>query len=162
MAGREPGHYGAGDTIVRDKHDSEPQPEAPIPIWCKPIALVGWGVLIAILLGLIIWGIGQLVRGAPPQEPATTIAPSTTSKAPTTPRSSAAPVAPPTRHSDEQTTTATTAKTDAPTASTENSGAPATTSTPSPGAFRLPQLPSVITLPSLPGLPTEITLPPGL
>jgi len=159
MAGREPGHYGAGDTMVRDKHDSEPEPEAPIPVWCKPIALVGWGVLIVILLGLIIWGIGQLVHGAPPQEPATTVAPTTTSKAP---RSSAAPVAPPTRHSDEQTTTATTAKTDAPTASTENSGAPATTSTPSPGAFRLPQLPSVITLPSLPGLPTEITLPPGL
>ncbi len=30
------------------------------------------------------------------------------------------------------------------------------------GAYPLPQLPSVITLPALPGLPTEITLPPGL
>ena len=74
-------------------------------------------MLIAILLGLIIWGIGQLVHGAPPQEPATTIAPtitSKTSKTPTTPRSSAAPVTPPTHHSDEQTTTATTPGTDAP------------------------------------------------
>jgi hypothetical protein len=165
MAGREPGHYGAGDTIVQDNYGPEPEPDAPIPGWRKPIALVGWGVLIAILLGLIIWGIGQLVDGAAPQEPATTIAPtitSKTSKTPTTPRSSAAPVAPPTHHSDEQTTTATTPGTDAPSASTENSGVPTTTSTPSPGAFRLPQLPSVITLPSLPGLPTEITLPPGL
>ena len=162
MAGREPGHYGAGGTIVQDNYGQEPEPETPIPGWRRPIALVGWGVLIAILLGLIIWGIGQLVHGAPPQEPATTIAPTMTSKTPTTPRSSAPPVTPPTHHSDEQTTTATTPGTDAPTASTENSGAPTTTSTPSPGAFRLPQLPSVITLPSLPGLPTEITLRPGL
>jgi len=35
----------------------EPQPEEPIPGWRKPIALVGWGALIAVLIGLIIWGV---------------------------------------------------------------------------------------------------------
>jgi hypothetical protein len=172
MAGREPRHYGAVDTIVHDNYahvvgsvgedGREPEPDDPIPGWRKPIALVGWGVLIAVLLGLIVWGIGQLAQNAPPQGPTTTIAPTETTATSTTPPSSAAPVTPPTRQRQEGTTTATTPATEAPPASTENSGTPTTTtSSPSPGAFPFPQLPSVITLPSLPGLPTEITLPPG-
>ncbi|ORA78494.1 oligopeptide transporter substrate-binding protein [Mycobacterium malmoense] len=164
MARREPPLYGAGDTIVQDDYghvdngvdaaDQEPVSDGPIPGWRKPIALVGWGLLIAILIALIVWGIAQLVQSAPPQEPATTTTTTTT----TTPPSSAAPVVPPTRHQHEETTTP---DTDIPTASTKNTATP-TTSAPSHGTFPFPQLPSVITLPSLPGLPTEITLPPGL
>jgi cytoskeletal protein RodZ len=169
MARRAPADYGVDDPTVYIDCDydenggADPEPEEPIPGWRKPIALVGWGVLVAVLIGLIIWGIMQLAQGAPPQEPATiTTTPRTTPRT-TPPPSSAAPVAPPTLQRTPGETTTPTA--DIPTASTEDTGTPTTTTSPSaplPGAFPLPQLPSVITLPALPGLPTEITLPPGL
>jgi cell division septation protein DedD len=123
---------------------SRPELQEPIPGWLKPITLVGWGVLIAILIGLIVWGIIQLVQGPPPPAPVTTpmatTTPTTTTTTTTTP------------NMDTSTTSA------APTSSTDT-GTP-TNSSPSPGAF--PHLPSVITLPSLPELPTAITLPTGL
>jgi hypothetical protein len=162
MARRAPADYLVDDPVDVDYGYDESggagtEPEEPIPGWRKPIALAGWGVLIAILIGLIIWGIMQLVQGAPPLEPATI----TTTPRTTTPPSSAAPVAPPTQHRTyEETTTTPTAE--IPTAATEDTGTPTTTVAQSPGAFPLPQLPSVITLPALPGLPTAITLPPGL
>jgi hypothetical protein len=167
MARRAPADYGVEDTVYIDygydeNGGADPEPEDPIPGWRKPIALAGWGLLIAVLIGLIVWGIMQLVQGGPPQEPATvTTTPRTTPRT-TQPPSSAPPTL---QRTPEETTTRPTA--DIPTASTENSGTATTTSpsTPLPGAFPLPQLPSVITLPALPGLPSEITLPtlpPGL
>lgn len=161
----------AGDTIVRDDHarlgvgDAVDQgglePDEPKPGWRKPMALVGWGLLVTVLLALIVWGIVQLIQAPPAEEPTPGVAPSAT---PTTARSSPAPS---TR--DQQTTPVTTPETENPTASTETTGAPMTTSapaatsSPAPGGLPVPALPSVITLPSLlPGLPTEITLPPGL
>jgi hypothetical protein len=157
MTGRAPSDFLVYDPIVSG-HEAEPQ--EPIPGWRTPIALAGWGVLIAILIALIVWGIIQLTEGAPPQEPAITIAPTATT-------SSAPPVVPPTQQpTAQQTTPTTTADTPAPT--TADTITPTATSTSSPRDFPLPQLPSVITLPTLPtlpglpGLPTEITLPPGL
>ena len=114
---------------------------------------------IAILIALIVWGIIQLARGAPPQEPAPILI--------TTPPTSAlrrrqfGPVVPPTPQQTYQ-ESAPTITTEIPTPSTVNPDKPTMSTTPSPGSFPLPQLPSVITLPALPGLPTEITLPPGL
>jgi hypothetical protein len=137
-----------------------PEPEEPIPGWRKPIALVGWGVLIAVLVGLIIWGIIQLVQDPPASAPVTTTTPKTT----TTPTTTAAPVVPPTqRPMHGESTTLTTPTTDTATiglAHFQHRHRTPTNNSPSPEA--LPHLPSVITLPSLPGLPTEITLPPGL
>ncbi|MEE3064242.1 MAG: oligopeptide transporter substrate-binding protein [Actinomycetota bacterium] len=145
-------HYG-------EDGSTEPDPDDPIPGWRKPIALAGWGVLIAVLIALIVWGIIQLIHGAPPQEPVTNPTPATATT--TVPRpSSTASVAPPQSSAPPVTT-----PTDAPTASTEDtlpSTATTTATTPSGQTYPLPQLPSVITLPALPGLPTEITLPPGL
>jgi hypothetical protein len=167
MARHAPADYGVDDPTVflyygDDEYGSaEPEPDDPIPGWRKPIALIGWGLLIAVLIALIIWGIIQLVHGTPPREPATTPTPATTTA--TTRPSSAATTTPPAPQSSVQTTT--TPTTDAPTASSEDtptSAATTTPTTPSGGAYPLPQLPSVITLPALPGLPTEITLPPGL
>jgi cytoskeletal protein RodZ len=161
MAGRAPSDFLVYDPTVSDH---EPEPQEPIPGWRTPIALAGWGVLIAILIALIVWGIIQLAEGAPPQEPAITIAPTAT----TSPPSSAPPVVPPTEQPTPQ-QTAPTFSTEVPAPSTTDTITPtATSSTSSPGAYPLPLLPSVITLPSLPtlpglpGLPTEITLPPGL
>jgi hypothetical protein len=164
MARHAPADYGVDDPTVHlyygdDEHGgAEPEPDDPIPGWRKPIALSGWGILIAVLIALIIWGIIQLVHGAPPQEPLTPT-PATTTTRP----SSAATTTPPASQSSAQTTT--TPTTDAPTASSEDTPTSTATTTPttrSSQAYPLPQLPSVITLPALPGLPTEITLPPGL
>ncbi|ORV52484.1 hypothetical protein AWC05_23655 [Mycobacterium florentinum] len=148
-------HYGDDD------HGSaEPDPDDPIPGWRKPIALAGWGLLIAVLIALIVWGIIQLMHGAPPQQPITNTTPATATTTPA--RSSSTSSVPPPAPSEQTTTPP---ATDAPSASTEDSlpsTATTTPTTPSGDAYPLPQLPSVITLPPLPGLPTEITLPPGL
>jgi hypothetical protein len=153
MARLAPPDYGVTDSTV---WCDECEPEDPIPGWRTPLALAGWGALIAILIALIVWGILQLARGNPPPEPVIVIT------TPTTP-SSAAPVAPPShRGTFQQKTPTTTAEIPAPSTTDVDTAPPLTTSTGSPGAFPLPQLPSVITLPAIPGLPTEITLPPGL
>jgi|SRR5947209_11216762 cytoskeletal protein RodZ len=118
-----------------------------VPGWRKPIALVGWAVLIAALIAVIVWGINQLAQG-----PGTPAAVTTT----TAPPPAAVTTTTSTTATTTGTTTAPTADTDAtsttPTTTTDT-GAP--TKSRSQGAF--PHLPSVITLPSLPA----ITLPPG-
>ncbi|HSS24629.1 MAG TPA: hypothetical protein VLL82_09560 [Mycobacterium sp.] len=76
----------------------QPVPDEPTPGWRKPIALVGWGVLIAVLIGLIIWGIIQLTQGPPTPAQVTTTTPTTATTATTT----AAPVVPPTQHRPTQ------------------------------------------------------------
>jgi hypothetical protein len=164
MGAHAPSDHGVDDPTVH----IEPFIEEPLPGWRKPIALAGWGALIAILIALIVWGIMQLAQGAPPHEPPTVkTVPTQATKAPTPPASSSAPVNPPSQQrTQEETTTPAAPATDYPTASTEKTAtpnAPTATRSPSPGGFPIPQLPSVITLPPLPGLPTEITLrPPGL
>ena len=112
-----------------------------VPTWRKPIALVGWTVLISFLIGVIVWGLDQLAQdGATPSAIATTpTAPPATTASPT-----AATTTPPT--TDTNTASAT------PPTTTDTGTA---TKSPSRGAF--PHLPAVITLPSLP----TITLPPG-
>ena len=163
MARHAPADYGVDEPTVYIHYGddvygpAQPEPDDPIPGWRRPIALAGWGILIAVLIALIVWGIIRLAHGAPPQEPMTRTTPVPTTTATTRPSSSAS-LAPP--QSSEPTITATTS--DAPTASTEESLTSTPTTTPSSEAYPLPQLPSVITLPPLPGLPTEITLPPGL
>jgi hypothetical protein len=138
----------------------EPELSDPIPGWRRPIALVGWGTLIAILIALIVWGIIQLAQGAPPQEGAPIVI-STPPTSTLSPPSSVSPVVPPSGQQTYQ-ESAPTITTEIPTPSSANPDTPTMSATPSPGSFPLPPLPSVITLPALPGLPTEITLPPGL
>jgi hypothetical protein len=157
MAGR------ASSELVRyDPTVNGPEPEfdEPIPGWRTPIALAGWGTLIAILIALIVWGIIQLAQGPGPQEPAPTFI-TTPPTSTLSPPSSVAPVVPPTSQQTFQ-ESAPTIATEIPTPSSTTPDTPTMSTTPSPGSFPLPPLPSVITLPALPGLPTEITLPPGL
>ncbi|MCV7429054.1 oligopeptide transporter substrate-binding protein [Mycobacterium montefiorense] len=162
MARHAPADYGVDEPTVYIHYGddvygpAQPVTDDPIPGWRKPFALTGWGILIAVLIALIVWGIVQLAQGPPPQEPITRTTPVPTTT--TTRPSSSASVAPP-QSSEPATTTSTP---EAPTASTEESTPMTTPTTSSSEAYPLPQLPSVITLPALPGLPTEITLPPGL
>lgn len=145
-----------------DDHGARPGPEDPMPGWRKPIALIGWGVLIVVLIALIVWGVMQLAAGTPPQDSFIRTPTTVTSTRPPTSGATHDAPAPATSQSTEPMPSS-----DAPTASTEETlpsttAQTTTTTTPSGETYPLPQLPSVITLPSLPGLPTEITLPPGL
>jgi cytoskeletal protein RodZ len=126
----------------RSAGSQQPEPAAPIPGWRKLIALVGWGVPIAVLIALNLWGILLLAQGPPTSAPVTETTPTT-----------AAPVVPPTQHRPMPTESTST------TTPTADTGTP-TVDSPPPEAF--PEVPSVIASPSPPALPTEITLPPGL
>ncbi len=133
----------------------DPLDEAgPTPWYRKPAALAGWIVAVLVLIGLIVFGVLQLLEG----EQGTSHTPST-STAPST-------------------TTTTTPPTTSSTAPSPSSSAPPTSSAVEPPAqqpgqqptrqqptqqpthrHHMPQLPSVITIPEV---PTVITLPPGL
>ncbi|BDB40204.1 MULTISPECIES: oligopeptide transporter substrate-binding protein [Mycobacterium] len=132
--------YGGG-------HGHDPTTE-PTPGWRKPLALVGWGVLIAVLIGLIIYGIVLLSRGRP--SPASVTSTTTTT-------------APASTTTTQPTTTTTTTSTTTPatetTSPTTTSGSQTTTPANSPAPGLIPRLPSQIKLPSI---PTVINLPPGL
>lgn len=41
-----------------------------VPGWRKPIALVGWAVLIAFLIGVIAWGLNELAQDRATEAPA--------------------------------------------------------------------------------------------
>lgn len=93
MARHDPPDYGAGDPTAygnygygdqRGGYGQQPPPE-PTPGWRKPLALAGWGVLIAVLIGLIIFGIIQLAHGRPtPASVTKTVTATMTTTAPTT------------------------------------------------------------------------------
>lgn len=136
--------------------DGSVQPEAfdalegePTPWYRKPPLLIAWLVFVAILIGLIVYGITELLHG----EQGTTPSPSTSSTSTTT------------------TTTTTTPPTTTTTTPTTSSAVEAPAQQPTQQPTReptqqvpthrhhLPQVPSVITIP---GVPTVITVPPGL
>ena len=137
-----------------------PQPElAPTPWYRRRAVVIAWGLLVAILIVLIIYGLIDLVgRGGGAPTPTYTI-----TNTPTTTTTTTAP-----------TTTATTPSTTTtePPPSNEPPAATAPPAVPPAGpppqtlpprrphhVPRLPKLPSTITVP---GIPTVITLPPGL
>ncbi len=128
---------------------ADPLDEAePNPWYRKPAALIAWIVAVLVLIGLIVFGVLELLHG----EQGTSHTPSTTTSTTST----------------STTTTTTTTATTAPTTtepSTSNASEPPaqqpTQQQPRQPTHRhhLPQLPSVITIPEV---PTVITLPPGL
>ena len=148
--------YGVGDQPTSGEATPNPpdafeQPEAfdaletePTPWYRKPPLLIAWLVFVAILIGLIVYGITELLHGGPGSSPT----PSTSS----------------TRTTTTTTTTTTPPTTTTPTTSSA-AEAPAQQPTRQPSQqepthrHHLPQVPSVITIP---GVPTVITVPPGL
>jgi hypothetical protein len=121
--------------------------EAEPPAWYrKPAVLIGWALLVLILIGLIVYGIIELIHG----ENGTSNTPSTSTS--TIPSTTTTPT-PPTAAT---TTTPTTAP---PTSSAVEPPPQQPTQQQPTHRHHLPPLPSVITIPEV---PTTITLPPGL
>jgi hypothetical protein len=121
------------------------------PWYRKPVVLIGWGLFVAVLIGLIVYGIIELIHGGN----GISNIPSTSTTIPSTTTST--------------TTPPTTATTTTPTTAPPTSSAvqpPARQPTPQHPTqqqpthrHHLPQLPSVITIPEV---PTVITVPPEL
>jgi hypothetical protein len=126
----------------------------PRPWYRKPVALIGWALMVLILIALIIYGITELLEGGQgtshtPSNTTTTTPTTTTTTPPTTtttttpPPTSSAVQPPPQQQPTQQ-------PTQEPTHRRPHL----------PGDVpHLPPLPSVITIPQV---PTVITLPPGL
>ena len=132
-----------------DPLDQETEPK---PWYRKPAGLIGWIIAVAILIGLIVYGIMELIGGGE----GTTYTPST-SATPTTTTTTTPPAATTT----EPSTTPPTSSAVEPPAqrpTQEPTGQP----TQQPTHRRhlpMPRIPSVITIP---GMPNPVTLPPGL
>jgi len=110
----------------------------------KPAVLIGWGLFVAILIGIIVYGILQLIHGnnGITETPSTSTTISSTTTSTTTPP-----------------TTTTTPTTAPPTSSAIQPPAHQPTQQQPTHRHHLPQLPSVITIPEV---PTVITVPPEL
>lgn len=133
--------------------DAFEQPEAfddaePTPWYRRPPLLIAWLAFVAILIGLIVYGISELLspgQGTSPKPSTsststtttttTTTAPTTTTTTPTTSSAVEAPAQQPTQPPAQQPTQEPTHR------------------------HHLPPLPPSITIP---GVPTVITVPPGL
>ena len=133
MARNDPPDYGANDPTAYGNHGyggssgPEPEPE-PVPGWRKPIGLAAIGLLIAVLIGLIIFGILELMHGPDPKSTTpttstTTVTATTTlSTSPTTTTSITIPTTTPTTTSKTTTTEPTTTPTIATTTSPDSPG----------------------------------------
>jgi hypothetical protein len=131
-----------------DPFDQETEPTA----WYRrPVVLIGWVIAVLILIGLIVYGLTELIGGQ-----GTSYTPST-SRTPTTTTTTTPPA----------TSTTTGPTTAPPTSSAVEPPAQQPTQQPThqptqqepTHRHHLPPLPSVITIPEV---PTVITLPPGL
>lgn len=136
---------GFGQPGDGDPFDQEAQPR---PWYRKPAMLIAWLVSVVVLIALIVFGIIELIAG---QQTVGHVPKTTTSTTPTT---------------TTTTPTTTTTTTTTPGSSAEQPPAQQPTQQPTGGQtqqpshhHRLPQLPSVITIP---GVPTVVTVPPGL
>jgi hypothetical protein len=132
-----------------DPFDQETE---PTPWYRTPLGLIGWIIAVLILIGLIVFGLTELIGGQ-----GTSYTPST-SRTPTTTTTTTTPPA---------TSTTTGPTTAPPTSSAVEPPAQQPTQQPThqptqqepTHRHHLPPLPSVITIPEV---PTVITLPPGL
>lgn len=135
---------------------------APTPWFRRRSVLIAWFGLIAVMLGVVIWGIVQLTSRGPgggtTPEPSSS---STTSSATSSSTSSTT--------TSSESTSSTTARSaappppKAPAPKAPSQQAPAPSEPPHHHRPHLPSLPSVITIPpvpKVPQLPTVITLPP--
>jgi hypothetical protein len=133
-----------------DPFDQETE---PTPWYRKPALLIAWLASVLILIGLIVFGIIELIHG----EPSTSRIPKTTTSTTTTTTTTST-----TTTTTPPTTTTTTASTGSPVEppAQQPTQQPTQQQTQQPThRHHLPQLPPVITIPQV---PTVITVPPGL
>jgi hypothetical protein len=136
-----------------DGGDPFDQETEPTPWYRKPAMLIAWLVSVVVLIGLIVFGVVELLHGQTGSH-----VPATTSTTPTTTTTT-------TTTTPTTTTTATT--TSSPGSSAQEPPARQPTQQPTGGGqtqqpshrHHLPQLPPVITVP---GVPNPVTVPPGL
>lgn len=134
-----------------DGGDPFDQETEPTPWYRKPAMLIAWLVSVVVLIGLIVFGVVELLHGQTGSH-----VPATTSTTPTTTTTTTTP-----------TTTTTATTTSSPGSSAQEPPARQPTQQPTGGGqtqqpshrHHLPQLPPVITVP---GVPNPVTVPPGL
>jgi hypothetical protein len=139
--------------VPPDSPDPFDQETEPRPWYRKPAGIIAWVIAVLILLGLIAYGITELIQGGQGTSPA----PSTS----TTPTTGTTTTTPPTTTTTESSETPPTSSAVAP-PTEQPTQQPTHQPTQPPPTHRhhLPfGIPSVITIP---GMPTPITLPPGL
>jgi hypothetical protein len=140
----------AADTADPDDLERE-----PTPWYRKPVNLIIWAVMVLILIGLIIYGIIELIGG---NQATDTTPSSTTTTTPTTTAPSTTTTSPSASPSTSEPPPSTTVAPPPPTNQPTHQPTHQPTQTPSTH-HHLPPLPSVITIPEV---PTVITLPPDL
>ncbi len=163
----EPAYY----SEYREPTGRQPEPTEPppprTPWYLRPVALVGLGVLTAILIALLVWGMVRLLNKEPsPTAPATSSVTSTTTapaKAPAAPSLEQSPSDAPTAENPPPAAESQTpASTTAPPGTTTTTAPPATTTT-APSTTTAP--PSTTTAPSTtaaPVTPTPTRQPPEI
>jgi hypothetical protein len=140
-----------------DSLDSDDLETEPAPWYRKPVNLIIWAVMVLILIGLIIYGIIELIGGdkGSSNTPSSTTATISTTTAPSTTTTSAPP---PSTTSTSEPPTSSSSVVPPPTDQPTHQPTHQPTQPPSTH-HHLPPLPSVITIPEV---PTVITLPPDL
>lgn len=154
---------------------SEPPGPPSTPWYLRPLALIGWGVLTALLIAALVWGMVRLVNKDPgPAAPARTSEPSVSSTTATPAQEPAAPspepvapdtpaneIPPPAPTTEPPTTTPPTTTTTQPPTTTES---PTTTATTTAPTTTVPTTQAPTTTTGAPHPPSEIVipLPPGL
>jgi hypothetical protein len=145
-----------GEEVPSVPSDRSDQPGAPEPLdgesehaawYRKPVVLIVWAVVVLILIGLIIYGLGELVggdQGTSPSPSPTTGTTETTTTTTTTPSSTT-----------ETSTTPPPPASTTPTTPAYGPGTEPPAQSPPQRHHHLPQLPSVITIPRGP----TVTLP---
>jgi hypothetical protein len=137
-------------TFVPFQSDESDDPETePTPWYRKPVNLIIWAVAVLILIGLIVYGIIELIGGdqGTGNTPSSTTTTTPTTTAPSTTATSSSPPA-----------TTTPPPTSTPVESPPPQPTHQPTQPPSSTHHHLPPLPSVITIPGGP----VVTLPPDL
>jgi hypothetical protein len=133
-----------------DPFDQETEPTA----WYRrPVVLIGWVIAVLILIGLIVYGLMELIGGqGTSYTPGTSTTPTTTTPTTTAPPTTA------TTQSSETPPTSSAVEPPAQQPTQQPTRQPTQQQQPT-HRHHLPPIPSVITIPEV---PTVITLPPGL
>ena len=134
-------------------HDPFDRETEPSPWYRRPAGLIGWIIAVLILIGLIAYGIMELIEGGEGTSPAPSISSTPTTSTTTPPTSATSTTAEPT------TTPPTSSAVEPPAQQPTQQPTHQPTQQQPTHRRHLPQIPSVITIP---GMPNPVTLPPGL